>query len=295
LLGYYSTGKLDGKFHSISVRVKRPGVSVRARRGFQALRESDLALASTSSAARTRPVASPTSAADAAIAAAASSAVAKIASAARDLPLRVYATAGWRLGPDGKPVAAVWTIGEVVDRIPGADLDAMLLNSAGDLVSTAKARILPGTTSTLLAIVPDSPIAAGDYTVRVKSQSPTGSETISMPVVLPPAPQSSGAVFLRRGPTTANKEMPTADVRFRRNERVKVEVPSAADVTSARLLDKTGKAMSAVPVTVNTRTDADGAKWATAELQLAPLAPGDYIVEVVAGETRTLAAFRIVL
>ena len=26
LLGYYSTGKLDGKFHSISVRVKRPGV-----------------------------------------------------------------------------------------------------------------------------------------------------------------------------------------------------------------------------------------------------------------------------
>ena len=33
LIGYYSSGKLDGKFHPISVRVKRPGVRVRARRG----------------------------------------------------------------------------------------------------------------------------------------------------------------------------------------------------------------------------------------------------------------------
>jgi len=292
LLGYYSTGKLDGRFHSITVRVKRQGVTVRARRGYQALRESDLTVRT---AAPVRAGAAATTNADAAIAAAASSAVAKIVNSARDLPLRVHATAGWRVGPDGKAAAMFWTVGEVVDRIPGADLDAMVLNSAGDLVSSIKARIMPGTTSTLMTIAPEGPVAAGDYTVRVRSQSPVGSETISLPVVLGPPPTASGAVFMRRGPTTGNKDVPTADVRFRRSERVRVEVPSTADVTSARLLDKTGKPIPAIPVTSSTRTDADGGKWAAAEVMLAPLAPGDYIVEVVAGETRTLAAFRIVL
>ena len=36
LIGYSSSEKLDGRFHRITVRIKRPGVSVRARRGYLA-------------------------------------------------------------------------------------------------------------------------------------------------------------------------------------------------------------------------------------------------------------------
>jgi hypothetical protein len=66
---------------------------------------------------------------------------------------------------------------------------------------------------------------------------------------------------------------------------------------SARLLDRTGKAL-AVPVTVMATQETDGSRWLSGQASLAPLAPGDYLVEIVAtasgGQRRTLTAFRVV-
>jgi hypothetical protein len=113
-------------------------------------------------------------------------------------------------------------------------------------------------------------------------------------IAVAPAPQATGAILFRRGPSTANRDVATADLRFRRSERLRVDVPSpAAETVTARLLDRAGTPM-AIPVSATVRNDPDNSRWFSAEVALAPLAPGDYVVEMVAGASRTLAAFRVV-
>jgi VWFA-related protein len=289
LLGYYSTGKLDGRFHSIRVRVKRAGVEVRARRGYLAPSAADVARGlpkATSSAA-------PGS--EAAIGTAAAAAVASLPGAVRDQPLHVQVTAGWRPGSDSsdsKPQAAFWTVTEVADRIPGSDLEAVLTHR-GEVVASARGRIPPGAISLLMPIMSTQALEQGDYTVRVRSQTPSGVETLTVPVTLPPPSTASGAIYSRRGPLSGTKDTPTADLRYRRSERIHVEVPSVASAAAARLLDRTGKALT-VPVASATRADTDGSRWTTADLNLAPLAAGDYVLEVSADSARTLVPFRVV-
>src|SRR5262249_61021528 len=103
-----------------------------------------------------------------------------------------------------------------------------------------------------------------------------------------------GAIGARRGPWTGNRDGAAADLRFRRSEQARVEIPTVAtQAAAARLLDRTGKAL-AIPVTAAIRSDAEGSRWLTAQLALSPLAPGDYVIELSEGSDRLLAAFRVV-
>src|SRR6185436_9008533 len=87
------------------------------------------------------------------------------------------------------------------------------------------AQIAPGGTSARIALTSSS-LAAGDYQLQIRTKgaraAAPGSDVLRISV--PAAPQAASALFFRRGPATANRDVATADLRFRRSERLRVAV-----------------------------------------------------------------------
>jgi hypothetical protein len=287
LLGYYSNAKADGRFHKITVRIKRPGVQVRARAGYLAASVAD------TSSRISPPAASP----DSAYAERVSRALSPLAALARERPLRAQAALAW--ATSGTAIVRVSV--EVPQMRPGGDdwsqggeIEVVLRDSARAAVSTERVTLQPGSYAGEVVLTPSRALAAGEYDLQVRAKGTQGlpaTETIRLSIDAPPL--GSGLVFRRRGPSTGNRDVPTADARYRRSERLVVEAPAPFGEIAARLLDRTGKPLT-VPVTAAIRQDADGTRWGRVEIALAPLAAGDYIVESTVGSEKTLTGFRVV-
>lgn len=282
LLGYVSTNtRLDGRFRSIIVRVKRPGVQVRTRRGYRGFTAERLLTATEGD----------TGAADAN--------ALRVAVNPR-APFRIR-TATWTRPGAG---ASVWVVGELdyatrkeLAWSAGAIAEVVVLSADGAEVLTTTVPVSAGEGTFTLAL--PGAVPPGEYALRVRvrpESSPGLPVTDTARLTIPATAAALGdAVMWRRGPSTGMKYLATADPRFQRSERIRIEMATAMPGTpAARMLDRAGNPLR-VPVQASERSDpSDGVRWIVAEAALAPLAAGDYAIEVTLGGVRQVAPFKIV-
>jgi VWFA-related protein len=269
LLGYYSTNrKFDGRPRRISVKVKQPGIDVKARRGYTAPTEGERA--ARSSAAAPAATAGPNPA---------ESALDALARIRPSSELFVHAVLG--PAPGGRLTVFAEISGAQLARgvlAKGGTLDVTLTGPAGVALGTTQVALPPAARGGIAVL--DVPAETNAVTVSVKMRD--GSSVFDARTE---ASRDTGKVFgaplvYRATPSSRSPLLPVAGFEFRRTERVHVDVPivQALERREARLLGRNGQPM-AVGVTASER-DVDGRQMLGIDAVLAPLAPGDYVIEI---------------
>jgi VWFA-related protein len=281
LLGYYTTNtKADGKYRTISVRVKTPGVSVTARRGY---------LAPMSEVRR--PANGVVSSAP--VPADVAEAIGRLSRMDADASVAASGVARERTIDIVIEIAGrEWNQGRWHD---GADVRIDVVSDDGRKQS-ASARIEAGRRSVDVNVPRDAAdhgpwhafvdVAGGARRMdeRIEIDAPTEA--------LLDAPRVSRALPRPRAPFE-----PVAALEFQRGDRVHVEWPLRAPVErrAVRVLDRRGQplALGAAMTETSVGTDAT----IVVDVNLAAMAEGDYVFEVEiasGGKTaRALVPFRV--
>jgi VWFA-related protein len=313
LLGYSSSvATPDGKFHEIKVRLKRPGLQVRYRKGYWAYTAEDAA----------RALAPPKPGPPTAV----TNALANVASANATARMRVVRTwIGTSRGENGKTrVTFVWepTPRTAADRPLAATeqpsrMSVMAVGGDGSpifrgrvpdaAVASTSPSETPGTPPRSGSrIVFDA--APGKMELRLSVEGGSGvldSEVREIDVPdLTGYKTTLGTPELFRGRTPRDIQQMKADPQavpatgreFSRTDRVFMRVPvygAGGPTLSVHLLSRAGQAMSELPVTPSATPGGDS----VIDVPLAALAPGEYIIEVKAkgegGEAQELVGFRL--
>jgi VWFA-related protein len=292
LLGYLSTNaKLDGKYHQIKVRVKRPGIDVRARKGYRSPTEEDVAAARTAAA---MPISSTASAVNTAM-----SALSRLRP-----DWRFSMNAVPMVKPGSKAISTVWIAGEIPQGQAGSAFAAggtiALDVKAGTSTASARVTLPAGERTFTVPVTLSAPVDSGTLDVRatINAADPTASPFSDI-LRIDLAGSLGQPMVFRRGPSTGNRLLPAGSFQFSRTERVRLEFPISADAKlgSGRVLDKAGQPLT-IPVTMGERTDAQsGQRWMTAEVILAALGASDYVIEITSGpaesQQKVMTAIRV--
>jgi VWFA-related protein len=294
LMGYYTTNtKLDGKFRSISVRLKRPGITVRARKGYRGYTEAEVArgtAASTPPSTTAAPV---------------TTALTPVVSFNARAQFRIRASSWAHASPNGSTEGAFWIVGELDPQVRkqatwtrGAQADVAVIGPDGQQVASRKIDLKPSEGPFSIQIPESGGVGAGEYTLRVRLRSPVEGElglSDTTRVSVKNDTTLGEAVMWRRGLSTGPQYLRTADPRFQRSDRLRLELATSASLpVTARILDRTGTTMP-IQAQVSERPDASTQfKWVVIDVTLAPFAPGDYAIEATQGADKQMTAFRVV-
>ena len=289
LLGYTSTlGQPDGKFHKINVRVKRPGVQVRARPGYLALSATEAERA-TLSLKKTGPPPAITQA------------LSTLATSARRSPIRSWV--GMSPGENGKTkITFVWNPAPATPGVRSETPARVSLIAGGansDLYwrgrSLAPGRAVfevpPGQVELEIAVEDAAAEVIDRETRKLVVPSLGLGLTISTPEVF------RGRTLPEWQKLAADPAaVPVIEREFRRTDRLLLRVGAQSSdgtpVITARLLNRDGGEMNALPV-----TPAGFGGLSQIDVQLAPLPASDFLIEITAKAgaetTSALVAIRV--
>jgi VWFA-related protein len=265
ILGYYPTNtKADGRVRRITVRLKGTNEPVRARREYRAPTEEEVASMRRAMTAAAAPVVvSPAEHALAELKRMRPGAVlhSRAAIIADDLVVTTEVTAP-------QVEAGRWK--------GGGELQVVLSGTAGDILTTARGRLEPGARSATVRV----PLAGapGPFSAAIRLRSSSdGTAEDGVSIARSNTPLGQPLIFRLATPTMSR---PAGSLEFRRTERIQVRWPvtGAAGGGDARILGRDGVPLG-LAVAVRELED-QGARFLAADLNLAPLTAGEYIIEV---------------
>jgi hypothetical protein len=266
VLGYYTSNtNWNGGARQITVRLKGSKDKLRARREYRAPTAAEM------ESIRTARSAAPSAPAEPSPIAAALDLLARVR------PGSVVAARGTAWAGEAAIVAELAAAEIEGGRWKaGADVQVMMTGSKGEALS-ARGRIDPGARGTLVKIPVGSATGPWDAMLRISGEG-QAPQTTSVTIQRSTGTLIGDATGYRAASLASSAWRPVAVFQFRRTERLRLEFPilKPLDGQSARLLDRKGQPLQ-VPVTVSA-----AGPTLVAEVNLAPLSIGDYLVEVTA-------------